>query len=456
MNALVWCDQFDCELRRDDSGTQFIRLLEGPCGPLDVRIAVEAGCAVDAIVILGKNAEQMMRTSSGLFARKARSRSREKSEIDSATAAGELVAIAYCKGVEVGKTRLLVLPANFSSTEYQVMLLEIGLAAVSSASWIQESVSASGVTADDGFADAGLALVKGKSSRVALLACIDQIERAMPTIVRRPIVDLRPILTRVPRGRAGRSARGLQAIVRNPCRPTMQVMTLEESLDSIENQYLRWIIERMVKPLVYLEMGRAPAVEPQDGEDIQTLLYRAAKKNPRIEDLAGRVRAFNARASEQVAAVTELQKAQRKVDSWLSLAPVRSASVVLTRPAPTERLIGAPGYRSVFSAIERLQLTLGGTVVRGLAIADAIIRREVSATWRCYETWCYVQIVNALAITAGFRTPRGQQTLGEMIEVVAGEVRIPRGKRLTLERGTLRAELVYEPRLRSIRDGKGE
>lgn len=454
MTSLTWLDQRGNPLPRDPEGAQFIRLMGGRCGLLDVCVHASS-TGVDAVELLGEHPEQLVDLGGSVFGRQTRSGRRMKREEDSWKAAGEMIAIGRFQGEEVARSRLAVLPANFSDAEYQRMLLEIGLTAVSSASWVQASVGARAVTPQRGKDSIGVSTAWGDVTLDALLTLINEFERALPTIRRRPLSTVRRESRVVPSYRAARMARGARRLVRRPGARNVSIEALSESFDSMENQFLRWVIEHQMLPLVQIELVGSEDTHSSRDEDLEQLVFPAAERNERLQDLASRLREADARGRDHSARRMILSDMKMKLAGWLSEAPLQRVSLVPAQVAPTERLLGTPGYRDVFHAFEQAQISLGHGVVKGLAIADAVLRREVGATWRCYETWCFAQIARAFGELGGFCTPPGERTLGEFLEIADREVRIPRSTPLVLCRGEVRVELQYEPSLPSSRDGKG-
>lgn len=456
MSALTWLDQKDRELPRANGGVQYIRLLGGYCGLLDLRLAVSPPDSTDSVSLLGDRVETLEQVRPGLFARTPRADSRSKFDAGSFSAAGEIVAVAFLDGAEVARSRLKVLPANFTDLEYRQMLLEIGLAAVSSASWVQAPVSAQGVSTAKAGSTTGLKAGYAHATFATLEACVDEIREAMTEIVRHPLQDVRATSTVMPVSRVLGRPRAVQAFVKRPGRRTVTLDIPSESLDCPENQYLRWAFERVLLPLARLERIRVSEGHGGRDEELERLFFGAAKRNERLQDLAARIREAGDQTPHEESRARSLDRIEGQIEEWCRTLPVEASSPVAVRPFPTERMLGTPGYRTVFQAMERIETNLGGTAHKGLAIADAVLRREVKATWRCYETWCVVQTLRAFAEIGGFRTPEGEQTLGELLEIVDHEVQIPRGIPIVLARSTeLIVEIVYEPQLPSSRDRGG-
>lgn len=451
MTKLRWVDQRGSLLPSDAHGHQFIRLMGGRCSPLDVRVAV-SGDAPDDVVIQGSSVESLITDDGQVYARPRRSERRKRRERDSWSAAGDLIAVAYRGGNEVARSQLRVLPANFSDDEYRDMLLDIGLVAVSSASWIHAGVRASVVheTRTDETTKGASRVPDGRP----VLECVRALARALPMIERGPLMDLRPELERLPATRAVRGRAGALAIARRPGRRTIQRRVVRESLDSAENQFLRWLIDRWLLPLLKLWASRPDSVIMAGGAepDLVAELRRAARRNGRLTVLLER--ATN-QATTCILSADDAEHAIRTLTGLRSSPVISAASAVSDPGPPTERLLGTPGYRRVYRAYAAAADAVGTRILSGLRIADAVVSKEVRATWRCYETWCFVQLVRAFGELARFGTPDGERTLGELLEVRDGEVNLPRNRPVVLTRAGLRVEVEYEPTVRSRRDGAG-
>lgn len=455
MIELTWCDQFGNELPRYADGKQFIRLLGGPCGLLDVRLFASPATSIDTVSLVGERPEQLENIGNGIFSRSPRTRKRLRMEEDSLKAAGEITAVALSKGTEVGRTRLTVLPANFTEAEHQQMLLEIGLAAISSASWVEASVGAKAVSPKRQGSTVGITTDAAELVLNPALELIEEFERALPIIHRRPLLTVRREGCVVPLHRAARKSRGIRQLVQKPGRRNIFAEALSDNFDSTENRFLRWIIERQLLPLIHVEKLRSSKTPDYRDEMLDALVLHAGERNDRLKSLADRVKEANLNIPKDSVIVNNLECVERKLLCWLSENPLKDTISIPWLVSPTERLLGTPGYREVFHAFELAQIALGRTGTMGIAIVNAVIRREVGATWRCYETWCFTQIVRAFGELAGFRTPPGHKTFGEFIEIIDGEIRIPRATPLVLRRGKVHVKLQYEPRLPSSRNGSG-
>jgi predicted component of viral defense system (DUF524 family) len=366
----------------------------------------------------------------------------------SRSAAGVMSAVAYIREREVAHSELKVLPANFSEEEYQQMLEEIGSLALSSDSWIHADISTE-------VSETG----KGKSSDLStkiqsLIDCVQVIEDKLPLLEASPLLELKRQDCPVPVHRISRTSKGLKAFVRNPGRRYILQPALTESLDSNEHRFLRWLVEQWLLP-------------------VMTSLCDSLKSSMEVQESLEEVRGHSSRSStikELLSRLTQHRKQEekkceleRKLEQSLeSLHQLRNcklllaASVTATEIQPSERLLGTPGYRDIYLAYRAAVEAMGGTLQQGIRIFNAIVRKEVRATWQCYELWCFVQLLRTFGELGGFCFQKGSTLFSESLVLNGQTLQLKPKTRLTLVRpnSSLEVELCYEPRMQSRRDAR--
>lgn len=135
--------------------------------------------------------------------------------------------------------------------------------------------------------------------------------------------------------------------------------------------------------------------------------------------------------------LADLADAEDRLARLLRLDPLAAAETESAPPAPTPRLLAAPGYAEAYDACRALGL--------GLALADGPVPHATNDLWLVYEVWCTLTLARAVAEALGQEIPpeaffraehRGLRFL------------LRRGHRhaVTFERDDMRVRLAYNPR----------
>lgn len=388
---------------------------------------------------------------------------------EAATAAGDVVVRVLRGGVVLAAESLRVRPANFDDAEYQRMLLEIGLLAASSASWVQGDVRADAVTGVGD--DLGH---RSRSREVADHGLVQAVMTArvlldsLPAMERSPLRALRSEVRPSDVARAVARVDGLRRHLTTPGKSKVVVARPAESLDTEEHRWLRWLVDGALIPRLEAHVhlaGSAWGSEGDDGEDwfrsaVKDALARGGNANPHLRLLLESPTRVERPSTDPSgppaeAVLRELRLARRS-------SPVLTGEAPATMPRMSERLLGHPAYRAVaeqWIAATGLNTT---SATRGLRFLRAVLRREVRATWKCFEAWCFVRLAAALHHVAGFSTTRGRPTLAEIVEIHRGELRLRKGLDGALlmvrREGSgeeLKVRIAHEPVVQSTRDGEG-
>jgi len=135
--------------------------------------------------------------------------------------------------------------------------------------------------------------------------------------------------------------------------------------------------------------------------------------------------------------LADLADAEDRLARLLRLEPLAAAESDIAPPAPTPRLLAAPGYAEAYDACRALDL--------GLALADGPVPHATNDLWLVYEVWCTLTLARAIADVLGQPVPPDAFFRAEHRGL---RFLLRRGQRhaVTFERDDMRVRLAYNPR----------
>lgn len=140
----------------------------------------------------------------------------------------------------------------------------------------------------------------------------------------------------------------------------------QETLDSPENRWLRFQLQRATASLAQLRMDFEESLRPRPGK----------KLNRR-----------------SLAIIDELAEMEAMLAPFLTMAPFFEASTWIAQSFTSLTLQGRPGYREAYQALLRLNMSL---IVGGEAVNIPL--RDLS---ELYEIWCFLAVVNRVSEVLG-------------------------------------------------------
>jgi hypothetical protein len=135
--------------------------------------------------------------------------------------------------------------------------------------------------------------------------------------------------------------------------------------------------------------------------------------------------------------LADLADSEDRLARLLRLDPLAAAETDTAPPAPTSRLLAAPGYAEAYAACRALDL--------GLALADGPVPHATKDLWLIYEVWCTLTLARAVADVLGQDIPPDAFFRAEHRGI---RFLLRRGQRhaITFERNGQRVRLAYNPR----------
>jgi predicted component of viral defense system (DUF524 family) len=135
--------------------------------------------------------------------------------------------------------------------------------------------------------------------------------------------------------------------------------------------------------------------------------------------------------------LADTEDAGDRLARLLRLGPLAAADAATAPPAPTPRLLAAPGYAEAYDACRALAL--------GLALADGPVPHATKELWLVYEIWCTLTLARAIADVLGQEIPPAAFFRAEHRGI---RFLLRRGRRhaVTFEGDGVRVRLAYNPR----------
>ncbi|MEM1043154.1 MAG: DUF2357 domain-containing protein [Bacteroidota bacterium] len=217
---------------------------------------------------------------------------------------------------------------------------------------------------------------------------VEQVQRAGPSVLR-----------------AVRQGQGSGAVERfRTGRPVRSVLPTRRALATLDTTEHRWLRARLV----------------------------AARRTLTALQAAEAARPLSARRRRVLA---DLDEAETRLARMLSLAPLVAASPGPV-PAPTQRLVAAPGYAEAHAACRVLDLSL--------ALAAGPVPHATKNLHLLYELWTYLTLVQAVADVLGQPVPPSAFFQAEH-RGIRFLLRRGRGHGVAFEQGGRRVRLAYNP-----------
>ena len=308
--------------------------------------------------------------------------------------AGRTTFAVWSGGRPVLEVEATVLPTKVS--ERAVWQMRSDVEAV--AAGLALSALRPAVLSDEGGARAGSPPVW----LAALRASVDDLERSVREIERRPVLEVVREVSdvRTPGIRRASSDTRRAASSRGVRAPVLPARPATETSDTPAHRWLASELSRVRRQLRRLV----------EGESRRRPTARRARTLSDLEGLASRV---------------DRVRRLRLFDDVGARAPL-SVPLVLRRH---------PVYASAFHALRGLD--------RGLALRDGALDVATQDLSALYETWCVLEVVRSFARALEVAPPDRWA-----VDVVGADVRLRRGRRhaVVLEGDRARVEVVYEPR----------
>lgn len=348
------------------------------------------------------------------------------------------------------------LPNNISLAQLQQMIYDIGLLVLSATSLVSRKNITSPIGEGQGVASPGYAWGPGEgalATTASLLRLIQVLKQELPRLKARPLraikVDIGPV--RVDKT-LNRPSTIVNLYVAPSERRTVVTQTRVESLDCIENQFVRFVLRllELQIPCIVAQLNIEPP--PVSFQRFTSHTNQIPLFFNKVENEQASRRAIDLKlAAERKKAVADLSKAldwlaqERKSSFWNNV----SEPTVL--PSYTLRLIGSPSYAAIYSRFQQLWGHTQSSINHVYFLLQNIQQGHIRPVWEIYEFWCFISLYYAFVLEVG-----GLQSIGEdllqAITLDKGELQLRRNNRFTLK-GTLPSgdpleiAMWYEPHL---------
>lgn len=337
--------------------------------------------------------------------------------------------------ITVSESKLEIEPANITEEELQIMLRQIGILAVSTATLLNTEIL--GPVPDsvgrEQYAGTTQGLEAYFQSAEAILRLGKAFQQNWSFIQQRPLKKIR-VETAVNRDYS--HVRSPQMLIeRYLSKPNalQRGLTRVSSTNCSENQFLCHILDHY---LINLAEATAANLDSlirgtieHDGYSLRMLKNFGEHLEKKISEVNQGIEELNNRIGR---AVIKL----RDIADWAREA--RSAPFLKSIPTPrempeiTQRLLGTPGYAAVLRTFFSSQKgTLEGFVKVFALFADCWQGR-VRPTWELYEIWCLAQLYESFIEKLKLRPINGRSLYDE-ITMRQGQIEIPRNKAFILQ-----------------------
>ena len=376
---------------------------------------------------------------------------------EQAGAAGDFVAVVRSRtGEEVARAVLRVRPANLTSEELQRMLFEIADLALTDVTrvWARGLCRHGDVVPD-----------VGSLGLESLAACIGEWDKLWETVQRAPLRSHAMQWGDTSVARALRRPAGVRAVLERPGRVRVPGPQLVESNDCSENQWLYWALNRVILPTLRAHRETLNRLSPDSDSDVSWMLKRldrAINEQGLVAD-SFRARLVNRpNRRDRSASVDALNLLISTAERMLAAEIFDGVGESLDEPPRTERLVGHPYYGSLVRSLDACFGNLSPTLSRAVAFVGRVRTGQVKATWRCYEIWCLLSLLDGFQRLAAL-APAGDSDLwiNRLQESDVGlTLSISRSNPVTYVRlvGSIRdrIRIAYEPEVPSSRGANGK
>jgi hypothetical protein len=206
-----------------------------------------------------------------------------------------------------------------------------------------------------------------------LRSVVDELERGLRYVARRPIRTLRPVLRTV---RAERVRRPDSAVLR-----AARVCGERDAISLGDGLQLRsQLPTRRAEPTL-------------DTLEHRWLADHLARARRRLAQIVNEEADRPVAGARHLAALRELRALEGRLDALLRIEPLQSASGPARLGFTSLQLLGAPGYREAARALISLQL--------GLRLEGNALELSLKDLATLYEYWCYLAILDLVSQRTG-------------------------------------------------------
>lgn len=361
--------------------------------------------------------------------------------------------------------QLFIEVANFSEQQFQQMIKEIGLLALSSSSCVNRNIDIP-IQEKIGELNHGYEWLAGRGNIVtatSLFELAEVFKANWSAIAKRPLKSIKHEKGIVNINKAHSFPQMLIQAKINPQKKSMIGMSRIESVNCPENEFLCYILDNYL-----IKLGEN-IVELL--KNLRTSIYIDERHYPENLKLGAlSPQQFNLIQKAKNNYFNPIQKQQKYKDglsqkllelkiyiSWAK--KIRNSSFLANIKTPNNisssslRLTGNPNYGAIYQKFRKLK---GGTlnkVSKILSLLDVTQNGTIRPVWNIYEIWCLINLYNAFQVYGNMQPPKKSLSLMESIKInkYTGTLEIPKDQEFILERTLdknqkLIVKFKYEPR----------
>lgn len=412
----------------------------------------------DFIVEIDGTPPEQLIVEKGLYVRQAtKSKLESRWRKEQAGAAGDIeVVVRNQKGVVVCRSTLTIRPANFSEAELQRLLDEIGQLALSQVT----RVWARGLRVEPRDS-----LDSGSIAFEALEKCLQTWMNVWHGIERAPLRAHSIVLGHTSINTALRRPNGIRAVLSNPGRQRVVSPTIVETTNCTENQWVLWALAMVIRPTLDALLLSTTLAAEQQVDDRKWILSRLdiAIEQWKLPD-AVQFREKLGKAMNKPGtsiAQPKLRALLSQVNTYLQSSLFDGLNPPLEEPIRTERLISHSLYGALVKGIDDCFGEMTRSLSRAATFLGRIRAGQIKSTWRCYEIWCLLALIDSFQRLARFEALSANDWWINRLAERDGELSldVSRARPVTLQRSKDdlldQIELMYEPKIPSLRGADG-
>jgi hypothetical protein len=369
----------------------------------------------------------------------------------------------YGKSIDLSETKLAIEPANFTDTQLDQMISDIGTLALSVSSCVSREISIP-IHELSGFEDIGLQWLPYKGLLVttnALLDLASVVQQNWLELEKRPLKNIKIEAGIVNRSRIHTSPKLLVKAFAQPSKQSFMGMARTETTNCPENQFLCYVLD------VYLQGVAGGLIKSLKSIAIDDVPFHlipnvANGKNKARDDASFKKFRQNAQDKAKLRNI-ELVKLDQSINikinnlkkniEWAREARnsslLKNIQTPISIPKTSLRLIGSPTYGAIYACFCASKGHVLEKIQNVISLFESTRKGFVRPVWEIYEIWCFVSIYSAFVLYGGM-IPDGSGNLFEKIQLENGEAKIPKKQPFCLVRKLsdgreLKVALTYEP-----------